>query len=358
MKRDLVLFTLLAWVVSAAVPPCHLGAQPAPRPATPASPDSITATAPLLVRGIDVSTTSVVFSLAGDLWLVDRSGGQARSITSGPGEDDGPVFSPDGSRIAFTRIDGGSNPDVWIVPAVGGNPEQVTFHPKTDVVREWSPDGASLLMTCGRDGDRLPRLYTGSPSGGPQTALPLPSGYQGSRSPDGKRVVYQPYSIPFEASEWRYYRGGATSPLWIVDLATSRVVDKIPRANENLRHPMWLGDRIYYTSDASGVMNLHVYDPRSKRARPLTTYRDQGIEFAGSGNDAIAFTRLGSIYLFDLQTESPREIPVTIRMAAPGRARRSSAALPGVGRTRSAAGLAQGRRHRTEPHRRQPRHPP
>jgi tricorn protease len=325
MKRHILTALVLLLITRSAMIPASLAAQPLPRVATSTAPsESISISAPLLLGGIDVSPASIVFSLAGDLWIVDRNGGQARAITSGPWEDDGPVFSPDGSRVAFTRLDGGGGADVWIVGTTGGTAEQVTFHPKSDVVREWSGDGSSLLMTCGRDGDRLPRLYTGSPAGDPQTALPLPSGYQGSRSPEGARLVYQPYSIPFEASEWRHYRGGATSPLWIVDLATSRVVDRIPRANENLRHPMWHGDRIYYTSDASGVMNLHVYDPRSKRARALTRHRDQGIEFAGLGNDAIAFTRGGRIYLFDLQSQSEREVPVTLRMSSSGRARREA----------------------------------
>ena len=325
IRHAVTMILALIAITSTPVVPSRAADSPPTGVARPgASTDSITVGAPLLLGGIDVSATSVAFSMAGDLWIVPRNGGQALALTSGPWEDDGPVFSPDGSRVAFTRFDGGGNADVWIVPVAGGTPEQVTFHPKTDVVREWSADGSSLLMTCGRDGDRLPRLYTGSPSGGPQTALPLPSGYQVSRSPDGKQLVYQPYSIPFEASEWRYYRGGAASPLWIVDLATSRVVDRIPRKNENLRHPMWHEDRIYYTSDASGVMNLHVYDPRSKRARALTSYQDRGVEFAGMGGDAIAFTRGGQIYVFDLRSESAREVPVTLRLHPAGRSSREA----------------------------------
>ena len=306
---------VLAVIALGAGLPGHAGAAPPP----PSPPDSIDIQAPFLLGNVDVSASAIVFSLAGDLWVVDRAGGCARALTRGAGEDDLPFFSPDGMRIAWTRGDGAAGGDVWVASTGGGDDRQVTFHPKAEYLRDWSADGKTLLMTCARDGDGLTRVYEGSPSGGPQVALPLPSGYQGSFSPDGKRVVYQPYSIPFERSEWRYYRGGSTSPLWIVDLATSRVVDRLPRKNENLRYPMWLGDRIYYLSDVTGVMNLHVYDTRSKRARALTTFRDHGIDAAGAGPDAIVFTRQGRIHLFDLRTEASREVAITLRATAAGR---------------------------------------
>jgi len=310
----LALFALLACA--------PVGAGAAPPPLSPS--DSIDIGPPLLLGNVDVSASAIVFSLAGDLWIVDRAGGRARALTQGAGEDDLPFFSPDGMRIAWTRGDGAGQGDIWVASTGGGDDRQVTFHPKAEFLRDWSADGKTLLMTCNRDGDGLSRLYRGSPSGGPQTALPLPSGYQGSFSPDGKRLVYQPYSIPFERSEWRYYRGGAASPLWIVDLATSRVVDRLPRRNENLRYPMWLGDRIYYLSDVTGVFNLHMYDTRTKRGRTLTTFRDHGIDAAGIGPDAIVFTRQGRIHLFDLRTERTHEIAIALRAPAAGRAPRTA----------------------------------
>jgi tricorn protease len=311
---------VLAFTALGACPPAHAGAATPPR--SPA--DSIDIQPPFLLGNMDVSGSTIVFSLAGDLWTVDRAGGRARELTQGIGEDDMPFFSPDGMRIAWTRGDDGGGGDIWVASAGGGDNRQVTFHPKAEVLRDWSADGKTLLMTCGRDGDGLYRLYTGAPSGGPQTALPLPQGYQGSFSADGKRLVYQPYSIPFERSEWRYYRGGSASPLWIVDLATSRVVDRLPRTKENLRYPMWLGDRIYYLSDVNGVMNLHVYDTRSKRARSLTAFRDHGIDAAGNGPDAIVYTRQGRIHLFDLRTETSHEVAITLRAPAAGRAPRAA----------------------------------
>ena len=53
---------------------------------------------PLLLRHPTVSQTQIVFSFAGDLWIVARDGGDARRLTSGIGQETDPFFSPDGTR--------------------------------------------------------------------------------------------------------------------------------------------------------------------------------------------------------------------------------------------------------------------
>src|SRR5437899_9106500 len=55
-----------------------------------------------LLRHPTVSRDSVAFEYAGDLWVVSRSGGQARRVTSTQGVELDPYFSPDGSQIAYT----------------------------------------------------------------------------------------------------------------------------------------------------------------------------------------------------------------------------------------------------------------
>ena len=78
---------------------------------------------PMLMRNPTLSATTIVFQYAGDLWSVPRLGGDAKRLTSAPGIESSPHFSPDGSTIAFSaHYDG--NEDVYSVPVGGGVPKR------------------------------------------------------------------------------------------------------------------------------------------------------------------------------------------------------------------------------------------
>src|SRR5258706_3014000 len=55
-----------------------------------------------LLRFPTLSRDAIAFAYAGDIWSVSRTGGVARQITSDPGIEMFPRYSPDGSMIAFT----------------------------------------------------------------------------------------------------------------------------------------------------------------------------------------------------------------------------------------------------------------
>src|SRR3984885_3620566 len=100
---------------------------------------------PLLLRFPSVSKTQIVFNYGGDLWIVNRDGGDARRLTSGVGDETSPHFSPDGTVVAFTgEYDG--NQDVYVIPATGGVPQRLTFHPAEEDVLGWTPDGKKILF--------------------------------------------------------------------------------------------------------------------------------------------------------------------------------------------------------------------
>src|SRR5689334_13986591 len=65
-----------------------------------------------------ISSDHIAFAYANDLWVANLDGSNVRRLTSHPGVESGPRFSPDGSMIAFTgRYEG--NTDVYVVPTAG-----------------------------------------------------------------------------------------------------------------------------------------------------------------------------------------------------------------------------------------------
>ena len=190
---------------------------------------------PLLIGRVAVNQTHIAFTYAGKIWLVERAGGTAKRLTNTPNDETSPVFSPDGRRIAFSRLNG-NDWDVFIAPADGsGEPTRITMMPEDDFVTSWSPDGKEVIFETTRDEETLTRLYkTSTDRLALATALPLHQSYSGSISPDGGRIVYNPRS---GAGDWRYYRGGYAAPLWIADLKTG-ALEKLSNGTHNDKNPI------------------------------------------------------------------------------------------------------------------------
>jgi tricorn protease len=264
---------------------------------------------PLLLHHPTISATQIVFVYAGDLWSVPRAGGVATRLTAGVGTASLPVFSPDGSEIAFTgEYDG--NADVYVIPAGGGTPRRLTYHPAPDDVIGWTRDGKSVLFASQRNSySFFNRLYTVSRDGGFPTELPLPGGSEGSYSPDGKEIAYVPLDHAFEI--WKRYRGGRSSKVWIAKLADSSVT-AIPRENTNDFNPMWVDERVFFISDRAGAMSLFSYDTKTKSV--AVALKNDGLDFkyASAGPGAIAIEQFGAIWLYDLKSGAAHKVDIRI----------------------------------------------
>ncbi len=274
----------------------------------------IAAEKPTLFRQPALSRTQIVFYHAGDLWSVAREGGEARRLTSAPGQEADPVFSPDGEWLAFTgEYDG--NVDVFVMPAAGGVPRRLTYHPGVDQAVGWTRDGKSILIRSNRDSyTRFAQLYTMPINGVMPEVLPLHMAEYGSFSEDGTRIAYMPLAPNFRT--WKRYRGGTTTAIWLARLSDSSV-EKVPRNNSNDFCPMWIGDRIYFLSDRNGPFTLFYYDTKLKRAVQALPNNGLDLKWASAGPDAIVYEQFGSIYLFDLKTQKPRKVEITINADLP-----------------------------------------
>ncbi len=204
---------------------------------------------PTLLQKPTVNASSIVFVYAGDLGVVPRTGGDAKRLTTGVGTETNPVFSPDGTTIAFTgEYDG--NTDVYVVPASGGVPKRLTYHPGADIVSGWTNDGKRVLFASGRNSySGFPRLFTVGLDGSFPEEVPLPMAERGAFSPDGAYIAYEP--LTQWQPEWKRYVGGQQDVIWIAKLSDSSI-EKLPRQNSNDRYPMWVGDKVYFVSDRNG----------------------------------------------------------------------------------------------------------
>jgi tricorn protease len=251
-------------------------------------------------RNPALSGTTIVFEYGGDLWTVPRSGGQASRLTTGPGEETNAFFSPDGSMVAFSgRYDG--NVDVFVVPASGGVPKRLTWHPGADAVQGWTPEGTRVLFGSARSAapSGYQQLFTIGLDGGAEQRLPLPIGYEGAFSSDGGRIAYVPVQRAF--AMWKRYRGGRTTPIWLADLATSRV-EKVPRDNSNDFRPMWTAGKVWFLSDREGPVTLFSYDPATKRVARALENRGMDFKSASAARDAIVIEQFGGLHLYDLKS--------------------------------------------------------
>ena len=270
---------------------------------------------PLLLQHPTLSRDAIAFEFAGEIWTVARDGGVARRLVAGQGRNGQPVFSPDGSLIAFTGTYD-QNADVYVVPVAGGQPTRLTYHPGPDEAVGWTPDGKAILFRSGRKTYRdLLQLFTVPLAGGFPTEVPLPSGHQAAYSPDGSHLAYVPY-FQWQPA-WKRYRGGQTTPIWIADLADSSVT-KLPREGSNDKNPMWVGDTVYFLSDRAGPVTLFAYDTRGAAVRQLIP-NESGfdIQSASAGPGAIVYDQLGALRLYDLASGQTRRVEVTLAADLP-----------------------------------------
>ncbi|NIO29878.1 MAG: peptidase S41 [Candidatus Latescibacteria bacterium] len=89
----------------------------------------------------------------------------------------------------------------------------------------------------------------------------------GAFSPDGKKAVYSPLIRDFRT--WKRYQGGWAQDLYIFDLK-SHTAEQITNHPRSDRDPMWIGDKIYFTSDRDGKLNIYAYDTSTKQTSQIT----------------------------------------------------------------------------------------
>ncbi len=266
-----------------------------------------------LLRFPDVSQSQIVFTYANDVWIVPKTGGTAVKLSSPPGVETFPKFSPDGKSIAFSgNYDG--NRDVYVLPATGGVPQRLTTHGYSDRVVDWTPDGKRVLFASIRESgkERFNQFYTVAASGGAVEKLPLAYAEFGSYSPDGKKMA-----LTFRTQvgrSWKRYKGGWHADIHIFDFTSLSDENISVKSETSDELPMWHDNYIYFLSDRGpeARMNLWCYDLTNKSFQQLTNFKDYDVHFPSLGPEDIVFEQGGKLYLFQLASRQMKEVSINV----------------------------------------------
>jgi dipeptidyl aminopeptidase/acylaminoacyl peptidase len=148
IKRFLVFLLLLA--------PLWLWAQAGQAPIVTSDVMKLTTASQLTLspdgsRAVAVVTTRTQsgekYGYSRNLWLYDLVGNQSpRQLTHGDKGDGSPVWSPDGTSLAFVRGEEGRS-QIWGLPLTGGEAYVITSTKNGASRPRWSPDGSKILFT-------------------------------------------------------------------------------------------------------------------------------------------------------------------------------------------------------------------
>ena len=135
-----------------------------------------------------------------DIYVMNADGSGRTNLTNHPADDRSPSWSPDGRRIAFVSLrDGpgtdlfGRNAEIYVMNADGSAQTRLTNDPATDKDPSWSPDGQRIAFYSKRDDSFCGDLYVMNADGSSKTSLTknLPyGGWSASWSPDGQRIAF------------------------------------------------------------------------------------------------------------------------------------------------------------------------
>ena len=281
---------------------------------------------PLWMRysAISPDGSTIAFAYKGDIFTVPVTGGQARQITSNSAFDSRPVWSPDGSRIAFASYRMGSA-DVFIVSRDGGEPKRITTHSANEfpiVFRNDSTILYSAYIQPSAESMQFPsstfsQIYAVSTEGGRPvmfSSLPLENI---TFSPDGTTLLYNDKK-GYE-DEWRkHHTSSITRDIWSCSFEGDNVngaeFAKITTFDGEDRNPVYAADgkSFYWLSEQDGTFNVWKHSLEGGEDVQITHFKGNPVRFLTvAQNGTLCFGYDGEIYTVTEGAE-PRKVAVEI----------------------------------------------
>lgn len=265
----------------------------------------------------------IAFASGGDIWTVPAAGGTARLLVTDPATESRPVYSPDGTRLAFQSTRAGPG-NIYILTLATGQVQRLTFSDTAEQLDGWSADGKWIYFSStATDVARQADIFRVASTGGTPLEVSRErylNEFHSAPSPDGTRVALMAKGI----SNVQWWRNGHShidqTELWLKPVAAGAPYQRLLPADAKHAWPMWTADgrSLIYVSDESGAENLWRLTPGAASApERLTNFTDGRLLWPSirAGGDQIVFERGFNIWKLDLRTGQAAQVPVTLRGA-------------------------------------------
>jgi Tol biopolymer transport system component len=206
---------------------------------------------------IDVNslTGKIIYSSEGDVYVINADGSGRTRLTDNPAEDFDPVWSPDGTQIAFrTHRDG--NEEVYLMNADGSAQSNLSKAPATDYSPAWSPNGEWIAFMSNRAGNN--NIWVVRPDGSDLrqvTDIPGISEYP-TWAPDSSRIA-------FDCTFGRILANGTGDfEICVVNFDGTELMRLTDTPGEN-KQPAWSpdGNKLAFQTNRDGWPTLPDYVP-------------------------------------------------------------------------------------------------
>ncbi len=284
-------------------------------------------TTPEWVRYTSISPNgdTIAFTYKGDIYRVDANGGEATRLTFHQAHDYQPVWSHDGSSIAFASERFG-NFDVFIMNAQGGQATRLTFHSSDEEPYSFNANDTEVIFK-GRRMDlashrhypstRHPELYSVGVNGGRIDQIFTMAAEAIDFNKQGNEFVYQ--DSKGADNKWRkHHTSAATKDIWRYNLGTKKHQQLTDFKGED-RNPVYASDNkvVYYLSEESGSFNVHSMNiNRPNRNKQITDFELHPVRFLSlgskNGKDILAFTYHGRPFTM-VPGQPPKAVNISIR---------------------------------------------
>ena len=266
--------------------------------------------------------SEIAFVSGGDIWTVPARGGEARLLVSHPATESRPLYSPDGTKLAFVSTRTG-NGDIYVLTFATGQLKRITFSDAAESLDAWSRDGKWLYFSSSaNDIGRSEDIFRVSANGGTPLEVTRDrfiNEYYGAPSPDGAVLAFVAKGFP--GQWWRHGHSHLDeTEIWTRSMAADGKYERIVEEDARSDWPMWSADghSILYVSDRSGTENVYRQSLEKKEpARQVSRFHDGRLMWPSISYDGseIVFERGFAIWHMDTKTGAASEVPITLRGA-------------------------------------------